>query len=309
MSTEPLPSDYSDYAPEFYPRTSLRDVYFVLLKHRWPIIAVILTTWLFAFISKYTETPNYRATALIQIDWGKINVVQDVMVSPTRNYADVYGTQEKIVNSRQLAQGVVEDLELWNHPFFAPNADAQIDHEKLVSNIGRSIQGMVRVTRVKKTQLMEVSFVSPDPELSAQLANALVVQYRQFNVDSESGLARDTSSFINDEIGELRNDIQEKERLLRDYSRENQIVMAEDANNSIVMQRLETLNEQLAQAEVQRTAAEARYANLRGADPSSTRCAQRKLESSATTIQEKERLLRDSTRRENHLDRDGGGCK
>ena len=161
----------------------------------------------------------------------------------------------------------MEDLELWDHPLFAPDADAQLDQEKLVSNIGRSVQGMVKVSRVKKTQLMEVSFVSPDPELSAQLANALVEQYQQFNVDSESGLARDTSSFIDEEIGELRSDIQEKERLLRDYSRENQIVIAEDDNNNIVMQRLETLNEQLAQAEVQRTAAEARYANLRRADP------------------------------------------
>ena len=268
MSTEPLPPDYSDYVPELYPRASLREIYFVLLKHRWPAIAVILGIWLFAFTSKYTETPNYRATALIQIDWGKINVVQDVMINPTRAYADVYGTQEKIVKSRQLTENVVEDLELWDHPLFAPDADVQIDHEKLVSRIGRSVQGMVKVTRVKKTQLMEVSFVSPDPELSAQMANALVVQYRQFNVDSESGLARDTSSFIDEEIGELRSQIQEKERQLRDYSRENQIVIAEDDDNSnIVMQRLETLNERLAQAEVQRTAAEARYANLRRAGP------------------------------------------
>ena len=158
MSTEPLPPDYSDYAPELYPRASLREIYFVLLKHRWPAIAVILGIWLFAFISKYTEIPNYRATALIQIDWGKINVVQDVMINPTRAYADVYGTQEKIVKSRQLAENVVEDLELWDHPLFAPDADVRIDHEKLVSRIGRSVQGMVKVTRVKKTQLMEVSF-------------------------------------------------------------------------------------------------------------------------------------------------------
>jgi len=267
MSTERLPPDYSDYAPEIYPRASLREIYFVLLKHRWPFVAVILATWMFAFISKYTETPYYRATALIQIDWGKINVVQDVMINPSRTYADIYGTQEKIVNSRQLAEHVVEDLELWEHPLFAPDPDAHLDQKKVVSNIGRSIQAMANVSRVKKTQLMEVSFVSPDPELSAQLANSLVVQYRQFNIDSESGLARDTSSFIDEEIGELRNDIQEKERLLRDYSRENQIVIAEDENNSIVMQRLETLNEQLAQAEVQRTAAEARYANLASADP------------------------------------------
>ncbi len=185
MSTESLPPDHSDYPTEVYPSASLRDAYFVILKHRWPVLAVMLAVWLFALVGKYTETPLYRATALIQIDWGKINIVQDVMVNPTRTFADLYGTQEKIVKSRLLAQRVVEDLELWEHPLFAPpadDADADLDREKLVHGIARRVQGMVDVNRVKKTQLMEVIAVSPDPELAAKLANTQVEQYIQFNI-------------------------------------------------------------------------------------------------------------------------------
>ena len=53
------------------------------------------------------------------------------------------------------------------------------------------------------------------------------------------------------------------------------MIAEDDDNSNIVMQRLETLNERLAQAEVQRTAAEARYANLRRARTlfRSTKCA------------------------------------
>lgn len=269
MSTESLPVDHSDRAAEVYPRATLRDAYFILLKHRWPALAVVLAIWLFAFVSKYSATNMYRATALIQIDWGKINVVQDVMVNPSRAYADLYGTQEKIVKSRLLSELVVEDLELWQHPMFAPDADEEVDREKLVQRIARSIQGMVDVNRVKKTQLMEVSFIAPDPELAARLANAQVEQYIQFNVDSESGLARSTSTFIDEEITELRREITEKERELRALSKRKAIVMAESNENNIVVQRLRTLNDQLASAEAERAAAEARYINLRRADPSS----------------------------------------
>lgn len=269
MSTESFPVDHSDHAPEVYPRATLRDAYFILLKHRWPVLAVVLAVWLFAFVGKYSETPMYRATALIQIDWGKINVVQDVMVNPSRAYADLYGTQEKIVKSRLLAERVVEDLELWEHPLFAPPADRQTERDEVIQGITRNIQGMVDVNRIKKTQLMEVSFVAPDPELAARLANAQVEQYIQFNVDSESGLARSTSTFIDEEISEIRREITKKEQELRALSKQKAIVMAESRENNIVVQRLQTLNQQLADAEAQRASAEARYVNLGRADPSS----------------------------------------
>jgi len=269
MSTDSLPPGHADYPSDAYPRASLRDAYFVLLKHRWPALAVMLTVWVFAFVGKYTATPQYRATALIQIDWGKINVVQDVMVNQSRAFADLYGTQEKIVKSRLLAERVVEELELWDHPLFARDAGAGADRDKLVKGIARQVQSMVDVTRVKKTQLVEVSFVSADPELAATVANTQVEQYIQFNVDSESGLARDTSTFIDEEISELRKEITEKEGQLREYSKQKALVMAESHDNNIVVQRLQTLNLQLAEAEVERARAEARYVNVRRADAKS----------------------------------------
>ena len=47
-------------------------------------LSVMLAIWLVGILAKYLETPLYKATALIQIDWGKINIVQDVMVDPLR---------------------------------------------------------------------------------------------------------------------------------------------------------------------------------------------------------------------------------
>ncbi len=178
-----------------------------------------LATWLLGALSRTLETPVYRATALIQIDWEKINLVEDVMVNPTRGMADLYGTQEKIVKSRLLSELVVDDLELWTHPLFAPASKDLADQKSRTRAIARSIQGMIDVRRVEKTQLMEVSFVTPDPDLSAELVNSLVEQYIQFNVDSESGLARGTSEFIDEEVEELRRDIMNKEKFLRDGAR------------------------------------------------------------------------------------------
>jgi capsular exopolysaccharide synthesis family protein len=269
MTSESHSPDWDDPSA-LYPRATLREVYFTLLKHRWAAIAVALATWLAGALSRYLETPVYRATALIQIDWEKINLVEDVMVNPTRGMADLYGTQEKIVKSRLLAERVVDDLALWEHPLFASGANvAGADPKARSQRIARSIQGMIDVRRLEKTQLMEVGFVSPDPELSASLVNSLVEQYIQFNVDSESGLARGTSEFIEGEVEELRRDIMAKEKLLRDAARNKAIVMGDSRSDNIVMQRLETLNLQLTEAEAERAAAEARYRNISRADPRS----------------------------------------
>ncbi len=265
---EPSSQDSFEYT-ELYPGATLREVYFTLLKHRWAAVAVALATWLLGALSRYLETPVYRSVALIQIDWERINLVEDVMVNPTRGMADLYGTQEKIVKSRLLAERVVDDLDLWNHKQFKGAPGADDDPKKRAQGIARSVQGMIDVRRIEKTQLMEVSFVTPAPELSASLVNSLVEQYIQFNVDSESGLARGTSDFIEGEVEKLRRDIMEKEKFLRDASRTRAIVMGDSGSDNIVMQRLETLNLKLTEAESERAAAEARYRSISRADPRS----------------------------------------
>jgi capsular exopolysaccharide synthesis family protein len=294
MTTETYSPDSPEY-PELYPRATLREVYFTILKHRWAAVAVALATWLLGALSRYLETPVYRSAALIQIDWEKINLVDDVMVNPTRGMADLYGTQEKIVKSRLLAERVAFDLELWKHPLFT-DADQEQDPKKRAQAIARAIQGMIDVRRIEKTQLMEVSFVTPDPELSSDLTNSLVEQYIQFNVDSESGLARGTSEFIDGEVEELRRDILAKEAFLRDSARNRAIVMGEGRTDNIVMQRLETLNLQLTEAEAERAAAEAKYRSIAKADPRSIEevrnsSAVREIESKRLSLVEKQEEL------------------
>ncbi len=295
MTSESYTPDSSEYGG-VYPRATLREVYFTLLKHRWAAVAVALATWVLGALSRYLETPVYRSTALIQIDWEKINLVDDVMVNPTRGMADLYGTQEKIVRSRLLAERVVDDRKLWEHPLFAQTSGVETDSKKRTQGIARSIQGMIDVRRIEKTQLMEVNVVTPDPELSADVVNSLVDQYIQFNVDSESGLARGTSEFIDGEVEELRRDIMEKEKFLREAARNRAIVIGDSRNDNIVMQRLQTLNLQLTEAESERAAAEAKYRSISRADPRSIEevrnsSAVRELERKRLTLTEKHEEL------------------
>jgi capsular exopolysaccharide synthesis family protein len=248
----------------------LRDYLSVVLKRRYLVAAATLAVLSVSVVQTLLETPQYRASALIQIDWGKINLVQDVIVEDVgASIGILYMTEEKIMQSRPLAERIVRDLKLWEHPVFggATAAEAAADQEKLVKRTASAMLSMMRISHVTDTQLIEITFQTPDPELSAQLANALVHNYILFTAENDSGVARDTLSFIREKIEDLQKSILEKERLLRDYNRGKHMLAVDKGDPGAVSERVEEHRRQLAQAEAERAAAEAHYRSLSRARP------------------------------------------
>ena len=248
----------------------LRDYLFLMLKRRWLMAVVVSTVLGVTLIGSLLQTSTYRATTLVQVDQGKINLVQDVMVEDVRaGYEEFYATQQRVLGSRTLAHRVLERGNLWDQPAlqvkkplweFDPPLDREAQVDELLSKL--------TVSSVRSTQLLEVSLVTSDARLSAQLANSLVDEYIAFNSEAETGIAKDTASFIRDQIEKLQAEIQQKEKLLREYSQSQDIVMV-DKKENIVIQQLEDLNRQLSVVQGQRAAAEAKYQSLAESDPAS----------------------------------------
>ena len=253
-----------------HPSVDLRAYLNVVLKRRFLVSVVALTVLAVSIVDTLLETPAYRASALIQIDWGKINLVQDVIVEDVGVAIGVlYATEVKIMQSRPLAKRVVEDLRLWEHPVFGPAKDPQsaAEHEELVKRTASGMLSMMRISHVMNTQLFDVTFQTPDAELSAKLANALVRHYVAFTAEADSGLARNALTFIREKIEELQRSILEKERLLRDFDKGRQLLAADTGDPTAVSQRLEEHHRQLAQAEAERASAEAHYRSLKRVRP------------------------------------------
>jgi capsular exopolysaccharide synthesis family protein len=69
-------------------------------------------------------------------------------------------------------------------------------------------------------------------------------------------------------VEKIQVEIQEKERLLQDYSQREDLIMV-DEKETIVMKQLDHLSTEVTQARAERAAAEARYRSLASADPGS----------------------------------------
>jgi capsular exopolysaccharide synthesis family protein len=260
--SEPEGLDY--YPPET--ETHLRDYWYIVLKRRWLILVVLTAALGWFTVRTLMQTPMYSATAVLQIDRGKINIVQDVMIQDYwSGYTEFYPTQARVLRSRDLAERVVKQLRLWEHPYFTGGARLEPTDANL-ENLSGAVLGMLDVSQIRNTQLMEVRFTTADPKLSADLANALAHQFMTFNSERESNLARNTAGFIREQIEKIQVEIQEKEKLLQDYSQREDLVMV-DEKEMIVMKQLDQLNTEVTQARAERAAAEARYRSLAAADP------------------------------------------
>src|SRR3990172_7375251 len=240
---EPEGLDY--YPPET--ETHLRDYWYTVLKRRWLILAVLTAVLGWFAARTLMQTPMYSATAILQIDRGKINLVQEVMTPDYwSGYTEFYPTQARVLQSRDLAQRVVKQLRLWEHPYFTGGGKLEPTDANL-ENLSGAVLGMLGVTQIRNTQLMEVRFTTAEPKLSADLANALAQQFTTFNSDRESNLARNTAGFIREQVEKIQQEIHEKE--------------------TSVMNQLDHLNTEVPQARAERAAAEARYRSIASADP------------------------------------------
>ncbi|MGH9336267.1 MAG: GumC family protein, partial [Vicinamibacteria bacterium] len=138
--------------------------------------------------------------------------------------------------------------------------------EQNLENLSGAVLGMLEISQIRNTQLMEARFTAAEPKLAAELANALARQFMTFNSERESNLARNTAGFIREQVEKIQQEIQEKEKLLQDYSQREDLVMV-DEKELIVMKQFDQLNTEVTEARASRAAAEARYRSLASADP------------------------------------------
>jgi succinoglycan biosynthesis transport protein ExoP len=138
-----LPSEtYSQLPPQgYYPippqeekEINLLDYLRVLRKRMWMIIAVFLIVLITTAVGVFTVRPVYRGTATIQIDKENPQIVDFREIFTVSAWdTDYYQTHYQILASRQLAQKVINTLNISEHPEFLPEPETPF--QKLKSGI------------------------------------------------------------------------------------------------------------------------------------------------------------------------------
>ncbi|MGO9604261.1 MAG: GumC family protein [Candidatus Binataceae bacterium] len=111
--------------------------------------------------------------------------------------------------------------------------------------------GALSVQPVSGTQLVNITFTTGDPKLSAQLANAHVRQFIRQGVELNAQASEEAERFLQTKLAELKQKVEDSEAALNNYRRDKGIIpglISVNGKEDIVIDRLNKLNEQLQDA-------------------------------------------------------------
>ncbi len=260
--------DLSPREPHLY------DYLLILRKHQWLIVSFLLAVVTIVTIATFRMQAVYVATARIEIDPANANIL------PFQG-ADSYGyemdvenyieTQSKILTSETLALQTIRSSGLGARAEFAsasgPSealAVGSLENQKRPPELGAFL-GSLSVRRVPNSRLMDVSFESTDPQFAARIVNEHIKNFQDQNIRSHFEETTRATTWLRNELDELRIKVQESEDQRIAYERKNQIWTLDDKSN-ITTQRLADINKALTDAQDERMKKEALFQFAKAGD-------------------------------------------
>jgi len=245
----------------------LYDYLLILRKHQWLILSFVLAVVTIVSVATFKMQPVYVATARIEIDRENSNILPFQGADSYDAAADLDNyieTQSKVLTSETLALQTIRNTGLSARPeFSSPNgpseavATGSLANQKRPPELGEFL-GSLSVRRVPTSRLLDVSFESTDPVLAARIVNAHLETFVEQNFRSRYESTMQASTWLADQLDELKVKVQKSEDARIAYERQNQIWSLDDKSN-ITTQRLADVNRQLTDTQTERMKKESLY--------------------------------------------------
>jgi succinoglycan biosynthesis transport protein ExoP len=196
---------------------------------------------------------SYKATASLLVNPNKdeqsLSNVLHPLVLPQERLSYMQ-TQMDIITSEKVARKVVQDLKLAESPL------TRAAFEKETEGKG-SIEDWLAETLLKKlkvetsrSDVIQVSFSSADPRLSALVANAFAKAYTDTMLELRVEPTREAAAWFEEQLKGLRANLEDTQARLTDYQRKQGIISA-DERYDVENARLGELSSQLVKAQEQ----------------------------------------------------------
>jgi succinoglycan biosynthesis transport protein ExoP len=260
--------DLSPREPHLY------DYLLILRKHQWLILSFLVAVVTIVTIATFRMQAVYVATARIEIDRANGNLLPFQGMEPYDYMMDLENyieTESKILTSETLALQTIRSSGLGARPEYAsPNgpsealATGSLENQKRPPELGAFL-GSLGVKRVPNSRLMDVTFESTDPQFAARIVNEHIKNFQDQNIKSRYDETTRATTWLHDELDELKIKVQESEDKRIAYERKNQIWTLDDKQN-ITTQRLSDINKSLTDAQGERMRKESLYQFAKAGD-------------------------------------------
>ncbi len=225
----------------------------------WPILSFACVMTLLVSLFVLAMTPLYKATTSLLIETEQANVLSiEEVYGIDASKREYYLTQYEILRSRQIAQRVVDRLQLATHPLFdyTQLQQHQSGWSRTVSSVKQSfkkaipslsqptkdaltpaqvmtqkndlavakLQANLLINPLFNTHVVEIEYIAEEPELAAVIADTVANVYIENYLEAKLEMTAKATSWLNMRLAGLKDNLNESEASLTRFYEKEQLV-------------------------------------------------------------------------------------
>jgi len=251
-----------------FPKIEWRPYLDLIVRRKWSLLIPFLLSLAGGYIYLEKTPKVYKASTMILVESQR--VPRDYVPSTiTEDLQNRMRTISQQVNSRTNLENIIERFDL--NPMPEDSSPGRISElkSKILVRVGLletaaresepevpSVHAVVGSVRSKidvglraNNQAFEISFQWSDPQVAAQVANALASQFIDQNLRIREEMAMGTTRFLDIEVQRLQQELQKREVALEEFNRRNMGRLPSQLQSNLNI--LSQLKEELSRAEDQ----------------------------------------------------------
>jgi chain length determinant protein EpsF len=234
--------------------------FLAILKARWLVALSVLVLAVVSALGVSLLVPKqYTASASVVVDM-KPDPIAAMMYQGMMTPAYMQ-TQVDVMESDRVAQRVVKNLRLAENPKVrAQWQESTGGRGSIEAWLSETFKQSMNVKPSRESNVINVSYRSPDPRFAAALANAFVQAYLDTTLELRVDPAKQYSSFFDVRAKALRDNLEKAQTRLSDFQRDKGII-ATDERYDVENFRLNELSSQLVAVQAASAEAQSRQAN------------------------------------------------
>lgn len=268
LTNQTEPVGVSAEQGSFLPK-GLRDA---VVRYRWWIVLTTLAVTTLVALWTVRLPEVYQATVTLEYNPNPASplgsAIEDVggQVSHFLMSREFFETQNLIIQSRTVAERVVERLGLADDPTFFGQEES-VDWVPVSSEVAaQHLQSKLSLDPIKNTRLVRLRIRDNDPERAAALANYVAEAYIEKTMEDRLGSTAAAAEWLAQQLDSTRKHLNETELALHEFKKEHNVlsVSLEDGQ-SLLAEEIREYNERLTDARARRIELQARLARLKRA--------------------------------------------
>lgn len=251
-----VPEEADDVASQFWRMVQL------LLRRRWTFVMVLVLGVAYASYTAWQAKPMFAASATLEVQREESQIIEGGNVQPLSVAdAEFMGTQYELLRSRALAERVAQKLNILSDPRYV---DPSASPEQRLSQAAGAVNDALGVQAVARSRIIELRVELPEAAETARFANAVAESFIQMNLERRYNATVYAREFLEERLKTTKASLEEAERKLVQYSRQNNIidlssVGGSEVGSSLDASALVTLNASFTSAQEARLVAEQKW--------------------------------------------------